>query len=62
MLIDEIKKKKVFDEIQRVITAKLVPRPKDCDDDLPHEDTEVHRENEKLFDLVHQWRNRKNKK
>jgi hypothetical protein len=46
---DEIKKKKVFDEIQRVITAKLVPRPEHCDDDLPHEDTEVHRQNEKLF-------------
>ena len=46
---DEIKKKKVFDEIQRVITAKLVARPEDCDDDLPHEDTEMHRQNEKLF-------------
>ena len=49
---DEKKKKKVFDEIQRVITAKLVPRPEDCDDDLPHENTEMHRKNEKLFN----WR------
>jgi len=49
---DGEKKKKVFDEIKRVITAKLAARPDDCDDDLPHEDTEMYRQNEESFN----WR------